>query len=337
MPIQFHRGSRRLRSHQLTTQVACKAAKSRHDFKHLIADSTPGMLLFLIISLLLSARAQNIKPHPNDYGPPDYTIPYDLFQNQRRRANACIVMLCRNSDLSDVVHSLQSFEAKFNARFGYPYIFINDKPFDETFISTVQAMLPENREMYFDLIPLQEWSYPSHINQTLAAIWRNELGKRKVMYSHLESYRFMCSWFSGHFFRNSRIKQYDWYWRVEPGVDFYCEVDYDPFLFMEANGKQYAFTVVLKELASTVSSLWSATLDYVRERKLNPPLLKYFRDDATLTYNLCHFWSKYVLRLWTNFLVLKLQERQYGIILNTSTTSTTWTNAVVSFTVHLFG
>lgn len=27
--------------------------------------------------------------------------------------------------------------------------------------------------------------------------------------------------------------------RVEPGVDFYCDLDYDPFLFMKENNIKY--------------------------------------------------------------------------------------------------
>lgn len=30
-----------------------------------------------------------------------------------------------------------------------------------------------------------------------------------------------------------------WYRRVEPSVEFYCDLDYDPFLFMQENNKKY--------------------------------------------------------------------------------------------------
>lgn len=29
------------------------------------------------------------------------------------------------------------------------------------------------------------------------------------------------------------------YRRVEPSVEFYCDLDYDPFLFMQENNKKY--------------------------------------------------------------------------------------------------
>ena len=29
------------------------------------------------------------------------------------------------------------------------------------------------------------------------------------------------------------------YRRVEPSVEFYCDIDYDPFLYMQENNKKY--------------------------------------------------------------------------------------------------
>ena len=51
-----------------------------------------------------------------------------------RRANAAIVMLARNSELNDVVSSMRQLEDRFNAKFNYPWVFLNDEPFTEEFI-----------------------------------------------------------------------------------------------------------------------------------------------------------------------------------------------------------
>lgn len=32
------------------------------------------------------------------------------------------------------------------------------------------------------------------------------------------SYRHMCRWNSGFFYRHPKLRDYDWYWRVEPDV-----------------------------------------------------------------------------------------------------------------------
>ncbi len=41
------------------------------------------------------------------------------------------------------------------------------------------------------------------------------------------------------FYRHPLLQQYKWYWRVEPDVHFHCDIDFDPFLFMEDHNKTY--------------------------------------------------------------------------------------------------
>jgi alpha 1,2-mannosyltransferase len=50
-----------------------------------------------------------------------------------RKANAVIVMLARNSDLSGAVSSVKQMEDRFNKRFQYPYVFLNEEPFTDEF------------------------------------------------------------------------------------------------------------------------------------------------------------------------------------------------------------
>jgi alpha 1,2-mannosyltransferase len=52
-----------------------------------------------------------------------------------RRANATIVMLARNGDLPGVVKSLKQMEDRFNKRFRYPYVFLNEEAFTDQFIA----------------------------------------------------------------------------------------------------------------------------------------------------------------------------------------------------------
>lgn len=63
---------------------------------------------------------------------PDFTPPTTLDATER--ANATFVILCRNSDLDGVIQSVQSVEDRFNREYGYPYVFLNEEPFDDQFI-----------------------------------------------------------------------------------------------------------------------------------------------------------------------------------------------------------
>ena len=51
------------------------------------------------------------------------------------RANATMVVLARNSEVEEVVGSMLQLEERFNWKFGYPWVFLNDVPFSEEFIA----------------------------------------------------------------------------------------------------------------------------------------------------------------------------------------------------------
>jgi alpha 1,2-mannosyltransferase len=49
---------------------------------------------------------------------------------------------------------------------------------------------------------------------------------------------------SGFFFRHPLLDAYDYYWRIEPDVDYHCDIDYDVFRYMKDNNKKYGKFVV---------------------------------------------------------------------------------------------
>ncbi|KAJ2407082.1 hypothetical protein GGI10_005062, partial [Coemansia sp. RSA 2530] len=166
------------------------------------------------------------------------------------RASAAFVILTRNKDLDDLRETLVQLEDRFNRRHHYPYVFLNNDPFSDEFKEKIASVV--SGECHFGLIPHEHWSYPEYINQTKAAEVREDMKMRKVIYGDNESYRHMCRYESGFFFRHRLMEQYKWYWRVEPGVKFGCEIDYDPFVFMEKNDKKYGFTISIREVVETI-------------------------------------------------------------------------------------
>ncbi|CAH7689480.1 putative KRE2-alpha-1,2-mannosyltransferase [Phakopsora pachyrhizi] len=259
----------------------------------------------------------------NLYYPPDIN-PMSL--NGYRRANATFVSLVRNEEALTIMSSMRAVEDRVNRKLGYPWVFLNNQPFTSDFKRKVSSMT--RSKVYFGLIPNEHWSYPHHINQTRAAESRKKMEENDVIYGGSESYRHMCRYNSGFFFRHPILLNFDYYWRVEPGVEYYCDMDYDPFLFMEKNKKVYGFTISLYEYRSTIETLWQSTIDFLRQ---NPDLIsdrnsinflvndrsdRYFRGSDKLKvldsdYNLCHFWSNFEvgdLRFWRSEAYLKYFE-----------------------------
>lgn len=247
---------------------------------------------------------------PLDYEIIDYTFQPDSPVDVRNRTqigveNATLFMLVRNSELEDALQSMREIEDRFNRHYRYPWTFLNDVPFTEDFKKMTRGMASGKVE--FGLVPEEHWGIPSHINETKMEECIADFTEREVIYGFSRSYRHMCRFNSGFFYRHPLMLQYDWYWRVEPETHFYCSLEYDPFTFMRETGKVYGFVIAIPEYPETIPTLWNTTkefidrypehialnnsIEFVTNKAFDRP------DDVKLEspneYNLCHFWSNF--------------------------------------------
>lgn len=234
--------------------------------------------------------------------PDEYHLPKNISSPIGRKANAAIVMLARNSDLNGVVSSMKQMEDRFNKKFQYPYVFLNEKPFEDTFKARVTELT--DATVQFGLIPNDHWVQPPHIDEAKASQSREKMVKDNVIYGGSVPYRNMCRFNSGFFYRHELLKPFQYYWRVEPDVKFFCDLDYDPFLIMQDQNKMYGFTVSLYEYEATIPTLWKTVKEFIHA---NPGLVSpdnamaFLSDDGGESYNRCHFWSNFEignLDLW---------------------------------------
>ncbi|KAF8238655.1 glycosyltransferase family 15 protein [Tricholoma matsutake] len=232
------------------------------------------------------------EPVPEEYYIQNKTSP------PQRKANAAFVILARNGDLDGVITSVKQMEDRFNKKFQYPYVFLNEQPFDDRFKKRVAALTAAT--VQFGLVPADHWTQPSWINETKASAARESMAKNNVIYGGV--YRNMCRFNSGFFYRHELLKSYRYYWR--PSVTYFCDIDYDPFLIMQDQNKVYGFTLSLFEYIETIPTLWDTVKDFIRA---NPGMISadnamgFLSDDGGETYNRCHFWSNFEigdLDLW---------------------------------------
>ncbi|KAI9472005.1 MAG: nucleotide-diphospho-sugar transferase [Benjaminiella poitrasii] len=214
------------------------------------------------------------------------------------RVKAAFVVLARNSELYALRSSMRYLEARFNNKYNYPWIFLNEQPFTEEFKRLTRMMTQS--EVHYGLVPTEHWSYPDWINQTKAAESRKSMADRGIVYGGSESYRHMCRYQSGFFMMHPLLDGLDYYWRVEPGVKFSCDIDYDPFRLMQERNIKYGFTIALREYRATIPTLWQTTVEYAKShpqyiypRTRPDSLLRLVSHDNGWSYNLCHFWSNF--------------------------------------------
>ncbi|CAE6440725.1 unnamed protein product [Rhizoctonia solani] len=227
-------------------------------------------------------------------GPPyKETIP-SASANVTERVNAAFVVLARNGDLPGILESIKQMEDRFNKKYQYPYVFLNEEPFSDEFKKWTTEVV--GSKTIYGQIPHDHWFQPDWIDEEKATKARLKMIEEKVIYGHSVPYRNMCRFNSGFFFRHELLKDYDYYWRIEPNVKFFCDLDYDPFKVMKDGKKVYGFTVSLYEYPATIPTLWDATKEFI---KANPQYIPkdnamgFLSDNNGETYNNCHFWSNF--------------------------------------------
>ncbi|KAK4195363.1 glycolipid 2-alpha-mannosyltransferase-domain-containing protein [Triangularia verruculosa] len=238
------------------------------------------------------------------------------------RANAAFVVLARNKELDGVIQSMKSIERHFNRWYNYPYVFLNDGDFDQTFMDTVKNYTKASVE--FGKVGPDMWGYPDWVDQKVAKEGINKQGDNAIMYGGMESYHFMCRFYSGFFYKHELLAKYEWYWRLEPEISYFCDITYDPFLAMIEHNKTYGFTIAVKELRETVPNIFRYASAYKRlnnitsqglwEMFVEPkpdkkpePFTPHMPDEILRSkqpeihpedmdgesYNMCHFWSNF--------------------------------------------
>ena len=93
----------------------------------------------------------------------------------------------------------------------------------------------------FGKIDPDMWGYPDWINIDTAREGIRKQGDAAIMYGGMESYHHMCRFYSGFvirtsykvqyanmprsfFYKHELLQKYDWYWRVEPDIKYFCDI-----------------------------------------------------------------------------------------------------------------
>ncbi|KAF1358973.1 nucleotide-diphospho-sugar transferase [Lizonia empirigonia] len=193
-----------------------------------------SILLFLELAFHISSF--NVVRPAADLDPPFHVGCQEPSHDAVTRANATLMMLARNSDIDDAVASVRNVQRQFNKQYGYPWVFLNNEPWSQEFITKMRAE-GGGVDMLFDTIPASMWGYPEWIDEKRAQKDMDNMQRQRIMYAEVESYHHMCRFQSGFLYDHPALQPYKWYWRVEPDISFTCAIMYDPFVEMTKHGK----------------------------------------------------------------------------------------------------
>ncbi|KZP01849.1 glycosyltransferase family 15 protein [Calocera viscosa TUFC12733] len=232
-----------------------------------------GIALLTLLLLLTHAYLSRWRPTTSAAAPPVPRLPpfagcAPTSVELLPRENGTILLLVREADLPQLLPTLRNFEHRFNARFRYPYVLLSapdEPPFSAHFRAKIAEAVHPGATLEFGTVPREHWRIPDWLDEEEVRQGFAKQAAKGVQYGGREGYHHMCRFYSGLFARHELLQKYEWYWRLEPGVRFYCSVTYDPFRFLAQRNQTYGFVITLIDDLNTLPSLFPTVERYVQE------------------------------------------------------------------------
>lgn len=136
---------------------------------------------------------------------------------------AVLVSLAHEDDLRPILSSIHQLEDTFNSRYSYDWVFYSTKPLSDKFRRLTSNAT--NATCIYEVVRDANWNVPEWARDAhLQAQQTDDAHGAEVDvvgYGSDEAaplLRQIHRWKSGPFARENRLRDYDWFWRIEPGV-----------------------------------------------------------------------------------------------------------------------
>ncbi|KAI8365526.1 nucleotide-diphospho-sugar transferase [Blakeslea trispora] len=234
----------------------------------------------------------SIHNYPNSW---QYT-PSDHFSSPNPNFNAAFITFVKQdkSSLSDLRKTIRQIEDIFNKHYGYPYIVISDSKLTTEYMELASSLTKS--DMVFETVSSFEYGYAKKIDQYKASLARKYL---KDARDDTEELAFKARLMAGTIFSRSSLRKLDYFWRFEPGTEYLCPIEFDPFEFMYKNKKELSFSIATYHRLETIPTLFESVKKF---RKQNPQFQYASTDNHSIlsamldengNYNQCHFWNSF--------------------------------------------
>jgi alpha 1,2-mannosyltransferase len=147
------------------------------------------------------------------------------IQHNNGRPRAALVAFSQESQLPDMLSSMGQLEAQFNSKYHYDWVIFSNMELSDEFKEQTSNVTKSN--CLFELVSHQHWKVPEWINtQRFEARLEAMASSSAICYhsgieASVRSLPHLYRWNSGLFAQESRMRYYDWFWRVDPGVSVY--------------------------------------------------------------------------------------------------------------------
>ncbi|KAH6609971.1 glycosyltransferase family 15 [Trichoderma cornu-damae] len=164
-----------------------------------------------------------------------------------QRPRAAFVSLAHEHDLPAVLSSISQLEETFNHRYQYHWVFFSTQPLSEEFRR--QTSNATGAVCIYEVISDDNIVSEQHLKraEALDTLPPDHIRGEDVLEAgqSAPSLGQISRWNSGPFASETRLRDYDWFWRIEPGAQFTHEITFDVFRFMRDHEIAYGFNEAL--------------------------------------------------------------------------------------------
>ncbi|KAK2029774.1 glycolipid 2-alpha-mannosyltransferase [Colletotrichum zoysiae] len=167
---------------------------------------------------------------------------------------AAFVALVSEHQLDQMVESVAQLEQRFNSKYRYDWVFFSFQELSEDFKDVTSNATTAT--VTYNLITQQHWSIaPS------AKLGRFDAVDTDTAQIHVSHHG--RRWSAGPFAREKRLQAYDWFWMVEPGTQFMCDINFDIFRLMRDHDITYSFNDIPSQDEEHSKLLWQSTKSFM--------------------------------------------------------------------------
>ncbi|GMM57482.1 hypothetical protein DAKH74_040980 [Maudiozyma humilis] len=179
------------------------------------------------------------------------------FANEGFRPRACLLMFL-SSPTGDRVEpqliydTVLNVQRRFNDWFEYDWVFLSADGYEYkhgSLMATLNDLLPSeqyNFNVEFAVASEEHfWHIPDSVD--VNKISDSQIRLTQMEFGDSKFFRLMSRYFTGHLAREKFLEDYDWIWRIEPGLELLCDVKYDLFRWMQDRNQAVGFSLSHKE------------------------------------------------------------------------------------------
>ncbi|KAL0094142.1 nucleotide-diphospho-sugar transferase [Phycomyces blakesleeanus] len=214
--------------------------------------------------------------------------------------------------------TMRDIELRFNNAHGYPWIIMSERPFTSVFRKWIKASTKS--QVYFGQALSDEWNEPTWVNTKIVEKVAIKMSNDKVLHGESVSWRKMTRYNAGFLAHHPLLKDIEFYWKVQPGSRYQCNIDGDPFEMMKRDDKKLSFAVTGYESENTMLNFWRVVREYIEYNKqsilpsnqtIYPWILdRNIKDEAyisTLQSQMGEYWGEFnECVVWNNFIIVSL-------------------------------